>query len=179
MCHGLPTTYVCGHASTIWHYCPSAKFDLQTGYKQICKKTTTAKSQQSNEKCPNTYCNYGSNWTCCQCGGMNAGTGWCTYMLPAAQQGYHYDSVTQEETFVDHCNHTACGACIITGQSSSSAAGDHQGRRDKRKSSRRGQQEDNAVYVDSGDEEVQDMSSRSRKGESSKSSRKEKKGRKH
>jgi len=113
MCHGHPQRHSCAHQSVIWHYCPAALIDLETGYETPCPNITFAASQPSTASCPLANCDFrntgGGEWICCQCRGQN-NSGWCINMSPDPK--WERNPLTNEWEWIDKCDHGCCRSCI-------------------------------------------------------------------
>lgn len=129
MCHGHPREHPCGHQSVIWHYCPTAVIDLETGYQTTCDFVSFAGSLPSTANCPLLHCDFHNagdgKWTCCNCGARNS-TGWCTSMSPNPR--WEQNTISDESEGVNKCDHGCCRNCTKDGEPRSvSAANSNRG----------------------------------------------------
>lgn len=119
MCNGHPKEHRCAHTSMTWHYCPSARLDLQTGIVSPCGRNQIAATQSSKAACPLHYCNFDSkngSWLCCQCHQGPNTRGWCTQRLTSQQVGIESHAIGELQMT---CDHGCCDRCTQFGMSHS------------------------------------------------------------
>ncbi|KAM7193905.1 hypothetical protein V8F20_008175 [Naviculisporaceae sp. PSN 640] len=116
MCTVHQRIHACGHTSTHWRYCPSSRFDLNTGKTEACEGLIIDDNENSAQKCPLTNCLFrhiptGGWWKCCQCGrDPNTGTS-CVYDREEPQR---ITNPATGESFLDYtCQHMMCRYCTL------------------------------------------------------------------
>ncbi|KAM7184752.1 hypothetical protein V8F20_012085 [Naviculisporaceae sp. PSN 640] len=150
MCVAHPRVHDCGHTSTQWNYCPSARFNQRTGLTEACGGATDANVQESTQKCPLKDCLYrsiptGGYWVCCQCNGTNHGTS-CIFHR---SEPLRITNPATGESFLDYtCLHMMCRGCTLYGPDGSLFISSGKKRKDSGKDGRKSKDKDSGKKRD-------------------------------